>query len=123
MQLLRSHHIACPAGQGAGRAHLLQRPLAPWTARAPGAGPCLRADRREVQQRANGDRLRARSGPSNGAAAAPETVYVPVSELRDLCTQSLAALGYNSDEINTLSDVSRGDIYRPGSLLQHRSRA
>jgi hypothetical protein len=32
-------------------------------------------------------------------------VYIPVSELRELCTQSLAALGYSAEEIKTLCEV------------------
>jgi hypothetical protein len=45
---------------------------------------------------------------SGGAAAAAEdnTVYIPISELRELCTKSLSTLGYSSDETAVLLDVS-----------------
>jgi hypothetical protein len=45
---------------------------------------------------------------SGGAAAAAEdnTVYIPISELRELCTKSLSTLGYSRDETAVLLDVS-----------------
>jgi hypothetical protein len=59
------------------------------------------------------------SATANGSPDASETVYIPVSELRSLVAQSLAALGYSSDEIATLSEV-RGAL---PSGVRERTRA
>jgi hypothetical protein len=48
----------------------------------------------------------AASGGAAAAAAEDNAVYIPISELRELCTKSLSTLGYSSDETAVLLDVS-----------------
>lgn len=48
----------------------------------------------------------AAAGEAAGAAAAADnTVYIPLSELRELCTKSLSTLGYSNNEIAVLLEV------------------
>jgi hypothetical protein len=58
---------------------------------------------------------------SSPAAPAPEvqqqSVYVPVSELQDLCHKALRTLGYTEAELRALTDVSLHPEQRPGSSL------
>jgi hypothetical protein len=48
----------------------------------------------------------ASGGPAAAAAVEDNTVYIPISELRELCTKSLSTLGYSSEETAVLLDVS-----------------
>jgi len=78
------------------------RPQAPSRACPAARGDLLDASR-AANRRAS---IKVASAGNGASSTASETVYIPVSELRELCTQSLAALGYSSDEIRTLNDVS-----------------
>ena len=116
MKALVSRHSACPAFVAVRTA--APRPLAALPAPQRGARPSAQqpcTHQRRVESHRN---VKAASTASNGTAAAGDMVYIPVSELQELCSQSLAALGYSPDEVKTLSEV-RGAIRSvPATTLQ-----
>ncbi|GBF88229.1 cystathionine beta-lyase [Raphidocelis subcapitata] len=109
--LARAQAVQCSAGiatrpalPGLGRPRRAGGLAAPAAPQQAPRGPALACGAPRSGPGIRGSRLRP-SATANGAPDASETVYIPVSELRSLVAQSLAALGYNSDEIATLSEV------------------
>lgn len=121
MHTLTAHHITCSGGVAPRQS---SRPAAycggftrPQSRRAILAEPACR-----VKLIGFHAPFVARAASNNGASAASEAVYIPVSELRELCEQSLAALGYTKTEIETLNEV-RQHPWCHGVLLPLRRAA